>query len=92
MAAAKKKPERMCVVCRQMKEKNLLLRVVKTPEGEVLYDPTGKMPGRGAYICASKECFANLRKAKGFEKAFRCGIPASILDEIGAASKNSDRL
>ncbi len=82
MALKKKTPERMCVVCRSMKPKSLLLRVVKTADGEVYYDPTGKGQGRGAYICASRECFEKLSKTHGFERAFKCRIPDAVFDEV----------
>lgn len=79
---AKRSPERMCVVCRQMRKKSALLRVVKTAQGDILYDPTGKAPGRGAYICAERECFSRLPKTKGFERAFKCSIPDSVFDAV----------
>ena len=56
----KKVPMRMCVGCREMKEKRELIRIVRTPEGETLMDPTGKKSGRGAYLCRKAEC---LKKA-----------------------------
>jgi len=88
MPKEKKTPERMCVVCREMKPKKLLLRVVKTPDGEIIYDPTGKASGRGAYICASKGCFEKLPKVRGFERSLKCRIPQEVFDavnkEIGA--------
>lgn len=82
MASLKKSPERMCVVCRRMMKKSSLLRVVKTADGTVLYDPTGKAPGRGAYICASRECFSRLPKTKGFERSFKCSIPDSVFEAV----------
>ena len=58
----KKIPMRMCVGCRQMKPKKELLRVVRSPEGEVSLDPTGKKPGRGAYCCYSADCLKRALK------------------------------
>ena len=58
----KKIPMRMCVGCRQMKPKKELLRVVRSPEGEVRLDPTGKKPGRGAYCCSSADCLKRALK------------------------------
>jgi predicted RNA-binding protein YlxR (DUF448 family) len=52
----KKAPMRMCVICREKQEKRSLTRIVRTPEGELVHDPTGKRNGRGAYICAKEEC------------------------------------
>ncbi|MGM9551779.1 MAG: RNase P modulator RnpM [Clostridia bacterium] len=75
-------PERMCVVCRQMKEKRYLLRIVKTKDGEICYDPTGKMQGRGAYICPTRECFDRLPKTKGFERSFKCQVPCEVFEAV----------
>lgn len=75
-------PERMCVVCRKMREKSALIRVVKNKEGDINYDPTGKMPGRGAYLCASRECFDKLCKTKGFERAFKCAVPDEVFNAV----------
>lgn len=75
-------PERMCVVCRQMKNKSALIRIVKNKDGEISYDPTGKMPGRGAYLCATRECFDRLPKTKGFERSLKCSVPAVILEAV----------
>ena len=75
-------PERMCVVCRKMQDKKSLIRVVKSKDGEIQYDPTGKMPGRGAYLCVAKECFDRLAKVKGFERAFKCSIPPEVFSAV----------
>ncbi len=75
-------PERMCVVCRTMRAKNELIRVVKSPDGEVKYDPVGKMAGRGAYLCASRACFSKLGRTKGFERSFKCMIPDEVFDAV----------
>ena len=57
----KKIPMRMCMGCNEMKPKKELIRIVKSPEGEISLDFTGKKPGRGAYICRDKECFGEIR-------------------------------
>ena len=67
MSATKKIPERMCVVCRQMFPKNQLIRIVNTAEG-VVVDKTGKLNGRGVYLCKSKLCLTKALKNKGFAK------------------------
>ena len=68
----KKKPQRSCVSCRTVSEKNELLRVVLTPEGEVAYDPTGKLSGRGAYLCRNEECITmELKKAAKLSKGLK---------------------
>ena len=66
----KKIPLRMCLGCREMKPKKELLRVVRPPEGEVALDPTGRRPGRGAYVCKSAECLQKAIKQRQIERAF----------------------
>jgi len=70
----------MCVACREMKPKNTMLRVVKTAEGEISLDFTGKKNGRGAYICDSEACVKKLKKAKLLSKVFS----APVSDEVYA--------
>lgn len=82
------KPQRMCVVCRQMKEKSLLIRVVKNKDGEIRIDESGKLPGRGAYVCREGDCISRLDKAKGLERAFKGAVPRSVKEEI--INKNGD--
>ena len=64
--ANKKIPMRKCVGCQEMKEKKSLIRVVKTAEGDIILDDTGKKNGRGAYICKSLECFKKAKKTKAW--------------------------
>ena len=78
----KKIPLRQCVGCREMKPKRELIRVVKSPEGEVSLDLTGKKPGRGAYVCRSADCLRAARKARRFERAFSCRIPDEVYDRM----------
>jgi hypothetical protein len=74
----KKKPQRSCVSCRTVRDKSDLLRVVVTPEGDVRYDPTGKLAGRGAYLCRNEECItAELKKAAKLSK----GLKKPLTDE-----------
>ena len=83
MSAPKRIPERMCVVCRQMKPKTELLRIVNTLDG-VVVDGTGKLNGRGVYICKCTECVAKALKAKGFSKqhGFSLDTVASELEKL----------
>ena len=74
----KKIPMRRCNGCNEQKPKNELIRVVRSPEGEISLDLKGKASGRGAYICKKSECFSKARKAKRFEKALSCQIPEEI--------------
>ena len=76
----KKIPMRMCLGCGEMKPKKELIRAVKSPEGEISLDFTGKKSGRGAYICRSSECFDKARKARRFEKSFSCRIDESVYE------------
>ena len=78
----KKTPERRCVGCGETKEKKSLIRVVRTPEGEVVLDSTGKKSGRGAYICPSLSCFKKARKSKRFETNLSIEIPEEIYDKL----------
>ena len=73
---------RMCVGCREMKEKKSLIRVVRSPEGQVSIDPTGKKPGRGAYVCKTPECFGLARKARRFERSLSCRIPDEVYEQL----------
>lgn len=82
MASVKRIPLRKCTGCGEMKPKTALVRVVKSPEGELSLDPTGKKPGRGAYICTDPACLAAARKARRLEKAFACRVPDALYDEL----------
>lgn len=82
MAGVKKIPMRMCLGCGEMKPKKELIRAVKSPEGDISLDLTGKKSGRGAYICRSCECFGKARKARKFEKAFSCRISDEVYSEM----------
>lgn len=81
MAGPRKIPQRMCVACREMKDKKSLKRIVRTPEGEILVDRTGKKSGRGAYIC-SAECLELAVKGKRLEKALEQKIPEEIIEQL----------
>lgn len=89
MQKEKKIPMRMCVGCGQMLPKRQLIRVVKSPEGTVSLDFTGKKSGRGAYICKSAECLEKARKSRRLEKSFSCKIDTSIYDAMEAELKNA---
>lgn len=77
----KKIPMRKCVGCNESKPKKELVRIVKSPEGEIGLDTTGKKNGRGAYICNDAECLKKARKARRLEKIFECSIPDEVYDE-----------
>jgi len=78
----KKIPMRQCLGCREMKPKKELIRVVRSPEGDVNLDFRGKLPGRGAYVCPAQECLAKARKAKALERAFSAPLPAEVWEAL----------
>ncbi|MBS4784805.1 MAG: YlxR family protein [Clostridiales bacterium] len=78
----KKIPMRRCVGCMEQKTKRELIRVVRSPEGEISLDKTGKKAGRGAYLCPDPECLAKARKARRLERAFSCMIPDEVYKKI----------
>ena len=78
----KKTPLRKCIGCIEMKDKKELIRIVRNKEGDMSIDLTGKMAGRGAYICKDRKCFDMAAKAKRLEKSFKCKIPDEIYDSL----------
>ena len=78
----KKQVTRMCFICRQTFDKRELNRLVKTAEGQIFLDKTGKANGRGAYICNSSTCRDKLSKQKILNKAFKCEIPQEVYNKI----------
>ena len=74
----KKIPMRQCLGCREMKPKRELIRVVRSPEGEVSLDFKGKMPGRGAYVCPNAECLKKAVRSKALERALSIEIPEEL--------------
>ena len=78
----KKIPMRMCTGCGEMKPKRELIRVVKSPEGEIALDRTGRLPGRGAYVCPDPECLKKARKTRRLERVFSSAIPDEIYDAL----------
>ncbi len=84
MQKVKKIPQRQCVGCRTMKDKKALLRVVRTPEGQIVLDATGKKSGRGAYVCPDMACLKKARKSRALERAFALEIPDAVYDALEA--------
>lgn len=80
----KKIPLRQCVGCRERKEKRALIRVVKSPEGEISLDFKGKKSGRGAYLCPAPECLKRARKAKALERALETALPPEVYSALEA--------
>ena len=73
---------RMCVGCREMKEKRQLLRIVKNAEGQISFDRVGKVPGRGAYICRSEECLEKAVRQRQLERALETKIDESVFAQL----------
>lgn len=86
----KRIPLRMCSGCMEHKPKKDLVRVVRTPEGELLLDPTGKRNGRGAYLCPNPECLKKARKARRFERALECPIPEEVYERLLAQLESGE--
>ena len=78
----KKIPMRMCVGCREMKEKRELIRIVRTPEGEAVLDPTGKKSGRGAYVCRRAECLQRAIRQKQLERQLAITLTQEITEAL----------
>ena len=74
----RKTPTRKCVGCGEHLPKNVLIRVLRTPEGEIVLDLTGKRSGRGAYICKNVQCLKKAAKSKRLEVSLECKIPEEI--------------
>ena len=81
----KKTPMRMCVGCREMKEKRELIRVVRSPEGEVSLDPGGKKSGRGAYVCRNADCLKRAIRQKQLERQLDVTLPPETTEALTAA-------
>lgn len=82
MSKVRKIPQRMCVGCREMKNKKALIRIVRTPEEQIVIDSTGKKAGRGAYICPDPQCFKIAIKGKSLEKALERRVPEDVFAEL----------
>ena len=78
----KKVPMRQCLGCREMKPKRELIRVVKSPEGEISLDFKGKKPGLGAYVCPNAQCLARAEKSKALSRAFEAPIPPEVYEAL----------
>lgn len=79
---SKKIPLRQCVGCNEMKSKKEMLRVLKTAENEVILDATGKLNGRGAYLCKNEECLKRAIKQKGIERSLKMNIDKTVYEKL----------
>ena len=88
MKRPQKTTQRMCVGCREMKEKKTLIRIVRTPQGTVEMDLTGKKSGRGAYVCNSRACLKQAEKSHALSRALNCSITPEVLEQIESQMVN----
>jgi Predicted nucleic-acid-binding protein implicated in transcription termination len=89
LSGNKKIPMRQCVGCRDMKTKKEMIRVIKTSEGEIELDVTGKQNGRGAYMCAKQECLQQAIRSKGLERSLKQGIPREVYERLEREMENA---
>lgn len=87
----KREVKRMCVGCGEIFDKKELIRVVKSPQGEVSLDLTGKKNGRGAYVCNNPECLKKARKRKSIERSFSMKIEDEVYDKMEEEIENAKR-
>ena len=87
----KKVPMRQCVGCGEMKSKKEMMRILKTAEGDIVLDVTGKKNGRGAYLCISEDCMKRARKTKGIERSLKMSIPSEVYDNLEKEFVNSEK-
>ena len=87
---AKKIPMRQCVGCGEMKSKKEMMRVLKSTEGSIVLDMTGRKNGRGAYLCMNKECLMKARKNKGLERSFKMSILKEIYENLEREFEESE--
>lgn len=77
-----KTPMRKCIGCQEMKSKKEMLRILKTPEDDIVLDVTGKKNGRGAYLCFSQKCLESAVKTKGLERSLKIPIPGDVYESL----------
>ena len=80
MIKPKKNPQRLCSGCQTFQDKKAMVRIVRTPAGEVTIDPTGKAPGRGGYVCRNAECIKKACACKGLDRALKTAVPVTVYD------------
>lgn len=82
MSQIKKIPQRQCTGCGEMKQKKEMIRVIKTSDGQILLDRTGKQNGRGAYLCPNMECLKKAIKTKGLQRSLKTEIPEEVITQL----------
>ena len=91
MSTEKKVPQRQCFGCGEMKNKRDLIRVLKTTDGQITIDATGRKNGRGAYLCPSMDCFKKAVKGKGLERSFKMAIPKEVYESLEKEMEQLDQ-
>ena len=91
MAAKNKTPLRQCTGCREMKSNKEMIRVLKTPENEIVLDATGRKNGRGAYVCLSQECLEKAVKSRGIERSLKMAVPAEVYEDLKKELANIEK-
>lgn len=86
----KKIPMRQCLGCREMRPKAELIRVVRSPEGDISLDFRGKKPGRGAYLCPDMACFTKAKKSRAIERALSAQVSQGVYSDLEAQMKAGD--
>ncbi|MCC6442360.1 MAG: YlxR family protein [Armatimonadetes bacterium] len=84
----RKTPQRTCIACQTEAGKRELIRIVRTPEGNLEYDPTGKRSGRGAYLCGQPECLKQAVRQKRFERALGMHLPGELIEQLETLMKS----
>jgi len=82
MPKVRKMPQRTCVGCGRVTDKRSLVRIVRTPEGDVTVDPTGKRSGRGAYVCAKRECLQRAVRSGKLSKSLEAAVPEDVVTAL----------
>lgn len=82
MSVKKKSPQRQCIGCNEMKNKKDMLRILKTAEGDIILDATGKKNGRGAYLCFDRECLEKAIKSRGLERSFKMPVSGEVYENL----------
>ena len=75
-------PQRTCIACKNVQDKKELIRIVRTKEGVIELDSTGRKNGRGAYICKDVKCFESLKKSRGLDRSFKSQISIEVYDKL----------
>ena len=82
MSVKKKSPQRQCIGCNEMKNKKDMLRILKTAEGDIILDATGKKNGHGAYLCFDRECLEKAIKSRGLERSFKMPVSGEVYENL----------